>query len=41
MQFASRMNELCMQDVTSEEEKYALLAFNIEKFRLINERFGM
>lgn len=41
MQFASRMNVLCRQDVTSEEEKYAVLAFNIEKFRLINERFGM
>lgn len=41
MQFASRMNVLCRQDATSEEEKYAVLAFNIEKFRLINERFGM
>ena len=39
MQFSSHVEALCRNG--TEAGKYAVLAFNIERFRLINERFGL
>ena len=42
MQFSSRVEALCQKGENGKEAgKYAVLAFNIERFRLINERFGL
>ena len=39
MQFSSHVEALCRNG--TEAGKYAVLTFNIERFRLINERFGL
>ena len=39
MQFSSHVEALCRNGTAA--GKYAVLAFNIERFRLINERFGL